>query len=727
MKSTLAFPAVIILSSFCLQQSRAQSQNDDSLEAIADDNVVVVTADFRDKSLLRLPTSVSVVTEDELLKNNAHHLSDILNLAPNVNFASGASRGRFIQIRGIGERSEFSEPVNYSVGVILDGVDMTGIASAATLIDTQQVEVLRGPQGTLYGANGLAGLINIVSNKASLEPTFKVSAGIENYSGYSSQLVASGPITESLLYRLAVGQYASDGHMKNVFLQTDDTNNIDETSARLKLFYQPNQRFQLETNFIFADVDNGYDAFSLDSNLNTYSDEPGFDRIKTNAFSANAQWDLKQTFIQSVISRASSDSEYGYDEDWSHPGICDNTACDSDLFGFDWWYASFDNYQRENVNDSFDLRWLSNAAENESDWVLGLYARQQDTSLVREYTYNANDFTSELSKNNYALYGQVETPLNTQWTLVSGLRFEKQVNDYLDNNGIIENGNENLWGGKLALEYAYAKERMFYLLLSRGYKAGGFNNRPEIPQSDRAYATEFMWNLEWGVKGNWLDNKIILQSSVFYQHRKDIQSKQSRVTSRADGRLLTEGGECPCDFNDYIKNSAQGISYGLEFELQWLGWDSARFYTSVGLLHTEFKDFNSYTHNLADLQVEPPIPYDLDGRAVAHAPEYQAVAGIDYYIDESWTFTSQLELKDEFYFSDRHQLKSDDYAKVNFNLGYQAESWSLNVFVNNATNEEIQTRGFGSFGNDPRKFYETEGYFQFSSPRTYGLKASKSF
>ncbi|MGX5175171.1 TonB-dependent receptor [Aliikangiella sp. IMCC44653] len=724
MKSTLAVSTCLILSHSCLPQAFAQAQSEPT---VTDENIVVVTADFRDKSVLRLPTSVSVLSEDELIKNNAHHLSDVLNLAPNVNFATGASRGRFIQVRGIGERSEFSEPVNYSVGVVLDGIDMTGIASAATLIDTQQVEVLRGPQGTLYGANGLAGLINIVSNQASAEPNFKVSAGVESHSGYNSQIVATGPITDALLYRFAVGQYASDGHMKNVFLQTDDTNNIDETSARLKLFYQPSQDFQLETNFIFADIDNGYDAFSLDSNFNTYSDEPGFDKQSTNAFSVKAQWSLDETLIQTLVSRANSDSEYGYDEDWSHPAICEGTACDSDLFGFDWWYSSFDNYIRENTNNSLDLRWLSNSNSQQSNWVVGLYARQQETRLIREYTFNTSDFNSELNKNNYALYGQVESPLGTKWSLISGLRFEKQQTDYQDNNAILAKGSENFWGGKLAIEYAFARERMFYLLLSRGYKAGGFNNRPEIPASDRAYATEFMWNLEWGVKGNWLEDRVILQSSVFYQHRKDIQSKQSRVTSRADGRLLTEGGECPCDFNDYIKNSAQGISYGLEFELQWLGWDDASVYTSVGLLHTEFKDFSSFTHNLANLQVEPPVPYNLDGRAVAHAPEYQAVVGIDYFINDKWTLTPQLELKDEFYFSDRHQLKSRDYTKLNLNLAYQAESWSLNVFVNNATNEKIQTRGFGSFGNDPRKFYETEGYFQFAAPRVYGIRASKSF
>ncbi|MGB0495202.1 MAG: TonB-dependent receptor plug domain-containing protein, partial [Kangiellaceae bacterium] len=97
-------------------------------------NILTVTAEFEDTNVLQIPTSVTVIDEETIKRNNAHHFSDILNLAPNVNFATGASRGRFVQIRGIGERSEFSSPVNYSVGVVVDGIDLTGIATAATTL-----------------------------------------------------------------------------------------------------------------------------------------------------------------------------------------------------------------------------------------------------------------------------------------------------------------------------------------------------------------------------------------------------------------------------------------------------------------------------------------------------------------------------------------------------------------------------------------------------------------
>ena len=125
---------------------------------------VIVTADFYQTPLLQVNGSVSVFNAEQIQQRSADHLEQLFNLAPNVNYASGASRGRYIQIRGIGERSQFIDPVNPSVGVLIDGIDFTGISTAASLLDVAQVEILRGPQGTLYGANALAGLVNITTN-----------------------------------------------------------------------------------------------------------------------------------------------------------------------------------------------------------------------------------------------------------------------------------------------------------------------------------------------------------------------------------------------------------------------------------------------------------------------------------------------------------------------------------------------------------------------------------
>ena len=146
---------------------------------------IIVTAEFRDTILQNQPASTSVVTADAIQQHAAQHLEDILSLAPNVNYASGASRARFYQIRGIGERSQFQEPLNPSIGFIIDGIDFSGLGTAGTLFDVEQVEILRGPQGTLHGANALAGLINVRTGTPTDQPYVRMEATAAEYDTWS--------------------------------------------------------------------------------------------------------------------------------------------------------------------------------------------------------------------------------------------------------------------------------------------------------------------------------------------------------------------------------------------------------------------------------------------------------------------------------------------------------------------------------------------------------------
>jgi len=190
--------SALLLPQFSVLADTSEADNEHKL---------VVTAEFEPAESWQLSGSASVVSEEAIASRQAESLEDILALVPNVNFATGASRGRFVQIRGIGERSEFVDPVNYSVGVIVDGIDMTGIAMGATLLDVAQVEVLRGPQGTLYGANALAGLINVVSNPSSADPGGRLRFGAAQYGGRELEAVYSQPINDDWGYRVAVGQH----------------------------------------------------------------------------------------------------------------------------------------------------------------------------------------------------------------------------------------------------------------------------------------------------------------------------------------------------------------------------------------------------------------------------------------------------------------------------------------------------------------------------------------
>jgi outer membrane receptor protein involved in Fe transport len=700
---------------------------------------VVVTAEFRPVDELDLAASISVFDQDAIDRRGALHLEQLLNLAPNVNLSSGASRGRFVQIRGIGERSQFIEPVNPSVGLIIDGMDFTGIGGAAVTMDMRQVEILRGPQGTLFGANALAGMVNMVSNGPtdSLQGRAEMTIGNDGLRSLSGAL--GGPASENTGWRLAFHSTRGDGHTDNIFLGRP-TNDIDERSARGRFLWQPSDMLELGFTLFLTDIDNGYDAFSLDNTRDTYSDEPGHDRLEAAALAVTAAWELADGYrLEGLYSRVQADSEYGYDEDWSHPGICDGTPCDTTLWGFDWWYASTDEYRRQNDNDTLDLRLLSSNGPGRASWAAGLYVRDQEQDLQREYTYAEGDFGSHYSTGNLALYGQLELPMGEAFRWVAGLRWERRDWDYRDTSTDASPGtssfrpvgaadSESDWGGKLALEYRTRQGILMYGLVSRGYKAGGYNTALAsevadlgeqgitIPPDALLFDSETLWNFEVGVKGAWLDGSLNVSAALFHQERNDVQVKQSIVIP-AD----TATGACPCSFVDSLQNAAGGSNSGLEVQLEWLASDSLVLFGTLGLLDTEYRDFLSFTHIGAD--PENGVAYDMSGRAQPHAPEYQFSAGGRWYFTRQAWLQADIEGKDSAFASASHDERLGSFRLLNLRLAWEAGRWTLSAWARNLGDERVETRGFGGFGNDPRKFYATEPYYQLGEPRVFGLSA----
>ena len=236
---------------------------------------IVVRGELRDISLDDSTSSVSVLSLNPQHPGPVSHFEDILGQAPNVNFSSGASRARFIQIRGIGERGQFGEPLNSSVGLLLDGVDMSGIGTAATLFDVEQVEVFRGPQGTLYGANALAGLINVVSRAPSAEFGARVMLDAGEFDTRGVGAVVSGPLRENVHARLGLRHYEDNGFIDNAFLGRDDTTARDEQTLRGRLRWTPAEGSEVNLTLGRVAIDNGYDNFSLDNDRVTLSDNPG--------------------------------------------------------------------------------------------------------------------------------------------------------------------------------------------------------------------------------------------------------------------------------------------------------------------------------------------------------------------------------------------------------------------------------------------------------------------
>jgi len=165
---------VSIITSYALLSSSAFAE-DVTLDP------VVVSADFREQNLSQVSSGVTVIGEEEIYDKASQPFIEVLAATPNVNFSAGASKAKYIQIRGIGERSQYETPINPSVGLMIDGIDFSYATLGAGLFDVNQVEVLKGPQGTTFGANGLAGVVSLQSNEPTKETEGHIEATAGNY------------------------------------------------------------------------------------------------------------------------------------------------------------------------------------------------------------------------------------------------------------------------------------------------------------------------------------------------------------------------------------------------------------------------------------------------------------------------------------------------------------------------------------------------------------------
>ncbi|MBG9999256.1 TonB-dependent receptor [Pseudoalteromonas sp. NSLLW24] len=673
----------------------AANADDSDLERI------VVTGDFQRESIQTLSASASLFSEDEINQRGASYLDEMLGSTANVNFASGASRGRYIQIRGVGLRSQFVDPINPSVGLVIDGINYSGLGGSSLLFDIDQVEIYRGPQGTRFGADGMAGMIQMGSAKATSDPSLKLQVGAGTYNTREAGIAASTGLTDDTSARVSYFRRKSDGYVDNLYLN-DETQNQDEQVARFKINSQLTKHLNTELNLHYIDINNGYDAFTLDNSRNSVADEPGQDNQESYAIGVNNTYTGFDAFdVNLNLSAIDTELLYSFDEDW----VCNDTSepklCAAGLHPDG--YSSTDLYSRDRDDQSVDLQFNSKTG----NWVAGIYYQNRDVDLERQYTWLASPFSSTYETSNVAVYGQVATPIGPKTTLITGLRVEQYQGDYTDSNGFIQDTDDVMVGGKIALEYQVIDRTMIYTSITRGYKAGGINSEAlakakdeglnlsaDFFQQHTSFDPEYLWSGEFGVKGSSLDDKFTLRLAAFYMHRDDIQLKAWQV----------EGQQ----FTGYVDNASSGSNYGLEVEGSYQLTDNLFLTGSAGYLNTEIDDFVTQSG------------LNQDGREQAQSPKYQ------YAFTARYNFTSELygmigvEGKDDYYFSDSHNSQAPSSNLVNLSFGYEADMWAVRAWARNVFDETVPTRGF-EFGNDPQDGYATHTYTQLGEPRVAGV------
>ncbi|MGQ8367427.1 TonB-dependent receptor [Glaciecola sp. 1036] len=687
--------SLVLTSIFTLFTPSLLSAQEDS--STSDLERITVTADLMHRDLSQLPGSAIVLDELAIQKLEARHLQDLIPALPNVNFSAGATRGKFIQIRGIGERSQFSEPTNPSVGLLLDDIDISGLGALATVFDIQQVELLSGPQSVASGINSLAGIIKLVSQPASLSSSSRFAASYAEYGEKQIGFAHGISITEEANLRLSAQQTSSDGFVTNDYLNRDDTNGIDELTASVFLNYQLGEQAKIDLRYYRFDIDNGYDAFSLDNDNHTLSDEPGFDRADAHAMSLKYTGDYENFSVQTKVSYLTSEFDYGYDEDWTYTGF------------HPWGYTSFDRYLRDVERTSAEVK-LGSVTATDIPWLVGVNYTDTEEDLLREYTYNEGDFTSFYAPESASIFGQYGWSLTDDLRINTAARVELFDADYVDSDGFSESIDDTLVAASASLEYQLSKA-LIYTTIARGYKAGGFNIDQRLTGSNRTFAPEFNWSAEFGVKGQALDGLADIAVSVFYMRRKDAQ-----VNDFATFETVTDEGTVITSFADAIRNTDTGINKGIEVVSQFFVKDNWTLQANLGLLRATFGDYNLLNGDFVPKQDQ------------AQAPTYTLYLSSNYELNENLVWFIGLDAKDEYRFSDGHNEKAPFTLVVNSHLSYQIGKNVLSLWVKNLFDRTVYTRGFGGFSNDPRDEYAfEEPYFQFGQPRQIGVSYQYQF
>ena len=659
---------------------------------------VIVSGDFRQTTLDQLSASATILDQERLRSRQPSHIDSVLNSIPNVNFAAGASRGRFVQIRGIGERSQFAEPINPSVSFIVDEFDFSGLAAAGLIFDTKQLEVYRGPQATLYGTGALAGAVKLSSNDVGSDAPDYVEARIGNKESYRIEGATGDDINTNWGYRVALVHNRSDGFVENTFLNRSDTAKIDETALRFAVEGSVDERTTLALTYRWYDIDNGYDAFSLDNDNKTLSDEPGFDEHQTHAVSARSTTNTAAGDFILIATHASHNIAYGYDEDWTFTGF------------HPWGYTSFDAYYRDVETQTGEMRFVSSDSaalfDGMTDWTIGLFYKSTEEKLLRQYTYLDSDFASEYTPTTTAIYAQTESRLNENLVLVAGLRVENYDFDYADNNQLTRAFDTTMVGGKVALQYTQG-DHFYYGSISRGYKGAGFNPDSRVNDNQRFFDEEYNWNYEVGVKGPLLTPDLIARAAIFYMDRKDTQVSDFDVITRDDG---TAG------FVDIIDNADLGTNKGAELELSWIASDAWQLDASVGYLSATFEGYT-----LAD-------GTEVSEQRQAQSPKWTANLYSEYALTDNMLWRVDVDYKSEYRFSDGHDVTSPSTTLVNSEIVVLHGDWQTSLWVQNAFDREYYTRGFGGFSNDPRDEYAfDEPYYQIGNGRQFGVTVKYAF
>ncbi|MFL0799843.1 MAG: TonB-dependent receptor [Agarilytica sp.] len=682
---------------------------------------VIVTAQKRQENLYSVPIAIDIIDGEFIDKNGAIGLSELEYAIPSLNFGRGGRRTRGeIAIRGVGG---FARNIgsNGRVAVYIDDIPLgRSTAFDSSLVDIKQVEVLKGPQGTLFGANTIAGAINITTKSPTdtLAYGLQIDTGDRGYGVYSVK--TNIPFNERFFGRLQLTHREFDGHIRNTF-NNEKLQGSDLDAGRLSLLFNANENLSLRASLDWLE-DNasatnaealGNAAFSTTFGtvpLSGFSAAPNSHQVAHDAdeFENRKVWggSLKVTYtldsdseIVSITGYRDSEFQELSEEDYSSISFATST--------FDEDYSQL----------TQEFRFAS-ATTKQFDYVVGVFLQSNEIRTGRSanlflsptITLSANT-PGDLKSTSYALFGNMNYHMTNRLTLTFGSRLQKESKkiDYtiVDTTGNFTNGNlqdkdsSSVFIPKTSINYSMSDNALLYASLGRGFKSGGWNADFVTSLDGITFDHEYSINYEIGYKNKILDNRASILAAVFHTDYTDLQVSQ----------FISESGA------NEITNAGEANTEGLELELKYYVNENINVDFNTSYTQSEYTDFKDGGG--------PGIDYD--GNKLSYAPEFSAFTSLNIQHPTSSKsngyFHINYSYSDGYYAHPQNDdtldkvgssFRVNGYIGINFN-----DVLDVSLWVKNLTNEtSLRFRGL-SFLGVPRGYYE--------EPRTVGLSLQTNF
>lgn len=669
-------------------QSLADSESTSRQDSTQLQDVVVTATKVGEVSAQSTPASISVYDQDALREGQITNVEDLKRQTPGLNVTRNGQATR-LYLRGIGTNLDFigSDP---SVTVHVDGVYQSrGYSALDDFLDVERVEVLRGPQGTLYGRNSTGGTINIITRLPDAKPAASVSAEKGNFNAYKVTAKASGGLgSDKVIGSVAVMQTEHDPYVRNVNpkgaegLFDDNTHRV---VGSLRTLFGGGNDLVLRSDY--TDKNKSTGAYKTTGLGVTGAPAPLAAALSTPEDPFEMNTSLSNPFVDQTSAGHSAELNISLAPGW---GLTSLTG-----------YRNLDFDTREDTDGSNANVLVTELSEKQNQlseelrlhykqgdisWVSGIYVLQEKHDFLTDVhtipTAKTTQFVASNDTRADALFTQGSWQLAPALKATAGVRYSREEKQFENNASLDANhvtthlftvDTDADWSNvspKLTLDYTLGKTAMMYADASKGFKSGGFN----VSNADAQFDPEKVTAYEVGAKLDWLNHSIRSNIAVFYDDYSDLQ-----VSAFSQPGVLT------------ITNAASATNKGVEIENLWLASENWAVELNYAFLDARYDKYMTAVSKDA-----PAI--DVSGNYLNAAPRNKVTTALRYYLDSTlglWSTRLEYAWQDKQYFTAFNEDTSSQgaYGLVNARVSLSApnESWEAALFGQNLTNRDYST------------------------------------